>query len=50
MLYVDHREERRDGGAILDRSNLWALCAKHHGQKTVAARAARAHKRAEPDQ
>jgi 5-methylcytosine-specific restriction endonuclease McrA len=40
--YVDHRVERGyDGGADLDRENLWLLCASHHAKKTAAARAAR---------
>jgi 5-methylcytosine-specific restriction endonuclease McrA len=42
--YVDHRIERSDGGADLDRSNLWLLCPSHHRIKTVRARAARARR------
>lgn len=36
--WIDHIIERRDGGADLDRSNLWNLCSKHHGEKTARER------------
>ena len=40
-MFADHKVERRDGGALLDRSNLWCLCGSHHARKTAAARAKR---------
>lgn len=33
--WVDHRIELRDGGAPLDRANLWLLCPSHHTIKTA---------------
>lgn len=39
--YVDHIKERRDGGAVLDRANLWLLCPSHHQFKTNDERAKR---------
>jgi len=41
-MYVDHIEERRDGGGVLDRANLQCLCPRHHALKTNAERAKRA--------
>lgn len=32
---VDHRTAIASGGARMDPANLQALCATHHGQKTV---------------
>ena len=43
-VYGDHVVERRDGGADLDPSNVRLLCARCHGRKTEAARAARARR------
>lgn len=40
--YADHIVERRDGGAVFDRSNLMWVCAPCHGRKTAAERARRA--------
>jgi 5-methylcytosine-specific restriction enzyme A len=34
-MFVDHIVEISDGGAPLDRSNLWCLCSPHHGFKTM---------------
>lgn len=39
---VDHRVEIRDGGAPLDRRNVWLLCQPHHVDKTNRERARRA--------
>src|SRR4051812_42679795 len=39
--YVDHRVELKDGGAKLDRRNVWLLCGACHSTKTVAERARR---------
>lgn len=36
--WVDHKKERRDGGAGLDRANCWLLCSSHHQIKTAAER------------
>jgi 5-methylcytosine-specific restriction endonuclease McrA len=41
-MFVDHIKERRDGGAVLDRANLWCLCPHHHSMKTLEERAKRA--------
>lgn len=40
-IFVDHRVERRDGGADLDQENLWCLCSHHHASKTIAERTKR---------
>lgn len=40
-LYADHIIELKDGGALLDISNGQCLCASHHTDKTIAARARR---------
>ena len=37
----DHVKEIRDGGALLDESNIMLLCAKCHGRKTAQAKRAR---------
>jgi 5-methylcytosine-specific restriction protein A len=39
---VDHVHELRDGGQLLDDSNLRSLCRKHHAKKSMKARAGRA--------
>ena len=44
-MFVDHIVELKDGGAPLDRSNVWLLCASHHSRKTVAERAKRTAQR-----
>ena len=46
-MYVDHRVELRDGGAPLDRTNVWLLCGSCHTRKTIAERARRAAEFAE---
>ena len=40
-MYVDHRVELKDGGAPLDRRNVWLLCGSCHSLKTAADRARR---------
>src|SRR4029453_17453138 len=40
-MFVDHIVELQDGGAPLDRSNTWLLCASCHTRKTAAERARR---------
>src|SRR5260370_38649082 len=40
-MFVDHRTELRDGGAPLDRRNVWLLCGACHSLKTAAERAER---------
>ena len=41
-LVADHRIERRDRPELaLEISNGWALCRKHHTEKTIAERARR---------
>jgi len=40
-MFVDHIVELKDGGAPLDRSNVWLLCASHHTAKTASERARR---------
>ena len=42
---VDHIVELKDGGAPLERTNVWLLCASHHSLKTVAERARRTARR-----
>jgi 5-methylcytosine-specific restriction endonuclease McrA len=44
-MFVDHIVELKDGGAPLDRTNVWLLCASHHSLKTVAQRAKRTARR-----
>lgn len=39
--FVDHKVELKDGGAPLDRANVWLLCSSHHVRKTNAVRADR---------
>ena len=40
-MYVDHIVELKDGGAPLDRSNVWLLCGAHRVAKTGLERARR---------
>src|SRR5512139_3840746 len=40
-MYVDHRVELKDGGAPLDRKNVWLLCGSCHSLKTAAERTRR---------
>ena len=40
-MFVDHIVELKDGGAALDRSNLWLLCGGCHSLKTAAERTRR---------
>jgi len=40
-MFVDHIVELKDGGAPLDRSNVWLLCTSHHAAKTASERAKR---------
>jgi 5-methylcytosine-specific restriction protein A len=44
-MYVDHRVELNDGGAPLDRRNVWLLCGRCHTTKTVAERVRRTAER-----
>jgi 5-methylcytosine-specific restriction enzyme A len=44
-MYVDHRVELKDGGAPLDRRNVWLLCGSCHSLKTAAERARRTAER-----
>ena len=44
-MFVDHIVELKDGGAPLERTNVWLLCASHHSLKTVAERATRTARR-----
>lgn len=44
-MFVDHRVELRDGGAPLDRRNVWLLCGSCHTRKTVVERARRTAER-----
>jgi 5-methylcytosine-specific restriction enzyme A len=44
-MYADHRVELKDGGAPLDRRNVWLLCGSCHSLKTAAARARRTAER-----
>jgi len=37
-LVLDHKDERRDGGADLDPTNLQWLCHTHHQAKTAQAK------------
>lgn len=40
-MHADHIVEIKDGGAALDRANLWCLCQTHHNGKTADAARAR---------
>jgi len=40
-MFVDHIVELNDGGAPLERTNVWLLCPSHHSLKTAAERARR---------
>jgi hypothetical protein len=40
-MFVDHIVELKDGGAPLDRANVWLLCGSCHTAKTYAARGRR---------
>jgi 5-methylcytosine-specific restriction endonuclease McrA len=44
-MFVDHIVELKDGGAALDRSNLWLLCGACHSLKTSAERTRRTAQR-----
>ena len=44
-MFVDHKVELKDGGAPLDRSNVWLLCGSCHSLKTAAERARRTAER-----
>jgi 5-methylcytosine-specific restriction endonuclease McrA len=44
-MFVDHIVALKDGGAPLDRSNLWLLCGACHSLKTVGERARRTAER-----
>ncbi len=44
-MFVDHIVELKDGGAPLERTNVWLLCASHHSRKTVVERAKRTARR-----
>jgi 5-methylcytosine-specific restriction endonuclease McrA len=44
-MIVDHIVELKDGGAPLDRSNVWLMCRSHHNRKTVTERAKRTARR-----
>lgn len=46
-LVGDHVREIRDGGALLDRSNIMLRCEACHRRKTAKARAARARGQAD---
>ncbi len=40
-MFVDHIDELKDGGAPLDRANVWLLCGACHSAKTNVERARR---------
>ena len=42
---VDHILELKDGGARLERTNVWLLCTSHHSLKTVSERSRRTARR-----
>ena len=42
---VDHIVELKDGGAPLERTNVWLLCISHHSLKTVSERSRRTARR-----
>ncbi len=44
-MFVDHIVELKDGGAPLERTNVWLLCASHHSLKTLVERAKRTVRR-----
>jgi 5-methylcytosine-specific restriction endonuclease McrA len=44
-MFVDHIVELKDGGAPLERSNLWLLCGACHSLKTAAERMRRTTER-----
>lgn len=44
-MFVDHKVELKDGGAPLNRRNVWLLCGSCHSLKTVAERARRTAER-----
>jgi 5-methylcytosine-specific restriction endonuclease McrA len=44
-MFVDHVVELTDGGAPLDRANVWLLCGSCHTHKTAAERARRTAER-----
>jgi 5-methylcytosine-specific restriction enzyme A len=44
-MFVDHIVELQDGGAALDRANLWLLCGGCHSLKTAAERVRRTAER-----
>lgn len=44
-MMLDHKVERKDGGADFSPSNLQWLCHVHHQLKTAKAKAARARRR-----
>ncbi len=44
-MYVDHRVELKDGGAPLDRKNVWLLCGSCHSLKTARERGRRTAER-----
>lgn len=41
VMYADHIDERKDGGALFDPKNGQCLCASHHTLKTNRERAKR---------
>jgi 5-methylcytosine-specific restriction endonuclease McrA len=41
-IYGDHIKEKRDGGALLDPTNIMLRCGPAHGRKTARERAKRA--------
>ena len=44
-MFVDHIVELKDGGAPLDRLNVWLICGAHHSKKTARERAKRTARR-----
>lgn len=44
-MFVDHIIELKDGGAPLDRKNVWLLCGRCHSSKTAQERATRTAQR-----
>ena len=44
-MFVDHIVELKDGGAPLERSNVWLICGAHHVSKTNVERAKRTARR-----
>ena len=43
-MFVDHIVELKDGGAPLERSNVWLICRAHHSKKTARERANRTYR------